>query len=72
MPRWGLYLIVSSATQKTCLAVINGVGNVKKNGSADEKNTNVQSFGLNNSSSEWMFMLTSSKVRNHPENEELD
>lgn len=57
--------------QKTCLAVINGVRNFKKNRSADEKNTKVQSFGLNNSSSEWMFMLTVSKVRNHPENEEL-
>lgn len=56
--------------QKTCLAVINGVRNFK-NRSADEKNTKVQSFGLNNSSSEWMFMLTVSKVRNHPENEEL-
>lgn len=57
--------------QKTCLAVINGVRNFKKNRSADEKNTKVQSFGLNNSSSEWMFMLTVSKVRNHPVNEEL-
>lgn len=57
--------------QKTCLAVINGVRNFKKNRSADEKNTKVQSFGLNNSSSEWMFMLTVSKVCNHPENEEL-
>lgn len=72
MPRWGLYLIVSSAMQKTCLAVINGVGDFKKNRSADEKTTNIQRFGLNNSSSEWMFMLTSSKVRNHPENEEPD
>lgn len=57
--------------QKTCLAVIDGVGKFK-NRSADEENTNVQSFGLNNNCSEWMFMLTLSKVRNHPENEELD
>lgn len=72
VPRWGLYLIISSAMQKTCLAVINGVGNFKKNRSADEKNTNLQSFSLNNNSSDWMFMLTLSKVRNHPENEKLD
>lgn len=73
VPRWGLDLIISSAMQKNkCLAVINGVGNFKKNRSADEKNMNSQSFVFNNNSNDWMFMLTLSKVCNHSENAKLD
>lgn len=59
-------------TKNKCLAVINGIGNFKKNRSGDEKNTNGQSFGLKNNPNDWMFILTLSKVRNHPENAKLD
>lgn len=53
------------------LAANNSIGSFKKNRSADEK-THSQRFGLNNNSNDWMFMLTLSKVCNHPENAKLN
>lgn len=71
-PHWDYISLYQVLWKTKKLAVINRVGNFKKNRSADEKNTNALSFNWNNNPNDWMFILTSSKVCNNPENVKLD